>query len=89
MDSVAFLFISQTVIYASNISLNMNNTLKQIYSLEVVNCSLDESRKQLLFLFNVLINDTTANYRKLKDVFKIQDTLKNSELLWQGKEKVE
>lgn len=30
--------------------------------------------------FNVLINDTTANYRKLKDVFKIQDTLKNSEL---------
>ena len=30
--------------------------------------------------FNTLINDTTANYRKLKDVFKIQDTLKNSEL---------
>ncbi len=30
--------------------------------------------------FNALINDTTANYRKLKDVFKIQDTLKNSEL---------
>lgn len=30
--------------------------------------------------FNVLINDTTANYRKLKDVFKIQDSLKESEL---------
>ena len=30
--------------------------------------------------FNTLINDTTASFRKLKDVFKIQDTLKNSEL---------
>lgn len=30
--------------------------------------------------FNVLISDTTANYRKLKDVFKIQDSLKESEL---------
>lgn len=30
--------------------------------------------------FNTLINDTTANYRKLKDVFKIQDVLKESEL---------
>ena len=30
--------------------------------------------------FNNLINETTANYRKLKDVFKIQDKLKESEL---------
>lgn len=45
MGGVAFSFISQTVVHASNISLNMNNTLKQIYSLEVVNCSLNESKK--------------------------------------------
>ena len=30
--------------------------------------------------FNSLISSTTANYRKLKDVFKIQDELKESEL---------
>ena len=30
--------------------------------------------------FNALINETTANFRKLKDVFKIQDQLKMSEL---------
>ncbi len=30
--------------------------------------------------FNDLINDTTASYRKLKDVFKIQEVLKTSEL---------
>ncbi len=30
--------------------------------------------------FNELISTTTANYRKLKDVFNIQETLRNSEL---------